>query len=213
MLKTEDLHYVYPRGSALSFADINCAQGEHWLLLGASGSGKTTLLHLLAGLRKPGSGSIHIHNQDITQLKGAALDHFRGRHIGIIFQQSHFVQALTVRENLILAQRFAGLAKDEKKILARLHRLGIADKADKKPFQLSVGEQQRASICRALVNGPDVILADEPTSALDDDNCTAVIRLLKEQAAQDKATLLIVTHDGRLKSNFDHQIKLDKQLV
>jgi len=213
MLKTEQLQYTYARGSALEFEDIDCTQGQHWLLLGASGSGKTTLLHLLGGLRKPTSGTVQIHHQDITKLHGAKLDHFRGKHIGIIFQQSHFVQALTVRENLMLAQRFAGLPRDEKKILERLDRLSIADKADKKPFQLSVGEQQRASICRALVNGPDVILADEPTSALDDANCNQVIKLLKEQATSDNATLLIVTHDGRLKSSFEHSIILDKQPV
>ncbi len=210
MLKTESLQYIYREGAQLSFPDVICAEGEQWLLLGASGSGKTTLLHLLAGLRKPTSGRVLLCGEDLTKMQGAKLDHFRGQHIGIIFQQSHFIEALTVRENLMLAQRFAGLLLDRRKISNILDRLHIVDKAHKKPSQLSVGEQQRASICRALINGPDIILADEPTSALDDENCQEVIQLLRDQASQDHATLMIVTHDGRLKSAFEHQIVLDK---
>jgi len=197
----------------MSFPDISCATGEQWLLLGNSGSGKTTLLHLLGGLRKTTSGQIVIDGQDLGKLSESALDKFRGQHIGIIFQQSHFIRALTVRENLRLSQKLANRKPDDKQIEATLDRLGILDKADAKPHRLSVGEQQRASIARALVNQPTLILADEPTSALDDHHCTEVIQLIKEQAAAENITLLIVTHDTRLKEVFDRSITLQKQAV
>lgn len=208
MLSTQELTYAYANGPAIHFPDIHCKRGEHWLLLGQSGSGKTTLLHLLGGLLSPLSGRIKIEDTDITQLSGASLDRFRGRHIGIIFQRSHFVNALTVAENLALAQQLAGLATDKKRINELLERLQIADKAGRKPDQLSVGEQQRVAIARAIVNRPDVILADEPTSALDDQNCERVLHLLTEQARAVNATLLIVTHDGRLKDDIKNQIEL-----
>lgn len=208
MLSTQDLTYAYTDGPTIQFPDIHCQSGEHWLLLGQSGSGKTTLLHLLGGLLSPRSGRIEIEGTDITRLSGAALDRFRGRHIGIIFQRSHFVNALTVGENLALAQQLAGLATDKQRIAELLQRLQIADKANRKPDQLSVGEQQRVAIARAIINRPDVILADEPTSALDDVNCERVLQLLTEQARAVNATLLIVTHDGRLKDDIKNQIEL-----
>jgi ABC-type lipoprotein export system ATPase subunit len=213
MLETRNLTFSYTKRDTLRFPDITCNRGEHWLLLGQSGSGKTTLLHLLAGLRKAQSGQIIIDGRDITQMQEASLDKFRGQNIGIIFQQSHFVRALTVRENLQLGQQLAGLKTDQQRIHQILERLGIAHKANSKPHRLSVGEQQRASIGRALINKPRLILADEPTSALDDGHCDEVVRLLKEQAAEDNITLLIVTHDNRLKSVFDKFVNLEKQLA
>ncbi len=213
MLEAKNLQFAYDKGPMMSFPDITCAAGEQWLLLGNSGSGKTTLLHLLGGLRKTTSGQITIDGQDLGKLSESALDKFRGQHIGIIFQQSHFIRALTVRENLRLSQKLANKKPDERQIGATLDRLGILDKADSKPHRLSVGEQQRASIARALVNQPMLILADEPTSALDDHHCTEVIQLIKEQAAAENITLLIVTHDTRLKEVFDRSITLQKQAV
>ncbi len=209
MLQTKDLKFFYDAQNLLAFPDINCQKGEHWLLLGSSGSGKTTLLHLIGGLRKPKEGQIVVGDQDITRLGGIALDRFRGRNVGIVFQQSHFVKALTIKENLMLAQQLARLSPDIGKVLQILDRLNILDKADSKPHRLSVGEQQRASICRALINRPKIILADEPTSALDDENCMEVLSLLKSQAKEDQITLIIVTHDNRLKNAFDHQILLE----
>ncbi len=208
MLQSRGLTFSYDKHRSFSFPDIECKTGEQCLLLGESGSGKTTLLHVLGGLRKPTAGSVMVQEQDITKMTGAALDRFRGRHIGIIFQQSHFVTSLTIRENLQLAQKFANLPVDDEKILQILNRLNIGDRSEAKPQRLSVGEQQRASICRALINGPDLILADEPTSALDDSNCEEVVNLLQDQAAREGATLMIVTHDTRLKTRFSHQIEL-----
>ena len=214
MLEARDLKFSYKAGNTeLHFPDIKCRHGEHWLLLGQSGSGKTTLLHLLGGLRRLDSGTITIDGQNITTMPESKLDSFRGQHIGIIFQQSHFVRALTIRENLRLGQTLAGLPADNDRIDEILQRLGIGEKANIRPHRLSVGEQQRASICRALVNKPKLILADEPTSALDDYHCTEVISLLREQAEAENITLLIVTHDNRLKSIFDKSIDLKPQLI
>lgn len=192
----------------LQFPDIRCQKGEHWLLLGQSGSGKTTLLHLLGGLLSPSEGQVTINETSLKSLSTSALDKFRGKNIGIIFQTSHFVKALTVQENLMLAQQLAGLKISKPRIKELLDRLNIGHKLHSKPHQLSQGEQQRVAIARALVNQPAIILADEPTSALDDHNCDEVIQLLEEQAAAANATLLVVTHDSRLKEKFDHKILL-----
>ncbi|MEO0338687.1 MAG: ABC transporter ATP-binding protein [Bacteroidota bacterium] len=210
MLHTKDLQFSYKDGKSpvLSFPDIQCDTGEQWLLLGQSGSGKTTLLHLLAGLRTPTSGSVEINGTAIQNLSNQNLDRFRGQNIGVIFQQSHFVRSLSVQENLVLAQRLAGLNVDKAFIKEVLEHLNVDHKLNASTKQLSVGEQQRVNIARALVNRPTVILADEPTSALDDVNTDQVISLLQKEAAAANATLLIVTHDNRLKSIFDKQIEL-----
>ncbi|MCB9289055.1 MAG: ATP-binding cassette domain-containing protein [Lewinellaceae bacterium] len=208
MLETHSLEYSYDKRSSLTFPDITCREGEHWLLLGQSGSGKTTLLHLLGGLLSPQKGTVKVADTELNKLSSSAMDRFRGRKIGIIFQTAHFVRALTLEENLILAQRLAGLRADRKRIDELLGRLSLGHKLYAKPDNLSVGEQQRASIARAIVNRPAIILADEPTSALDDANCDKVAHLLEEQASVVGATLLVVTHDGRLKEKFPNQIEL-----
>ena len=208
MLQTEDLTYSYDGQTVLRFPDVNCREGEHWLLLGQSGSGKTTLLHLLGGLLSPRGGHIRVANTDITDLRAHALDKFRGHHIGIIFQTSHFVRALTVEENLALAQQLAGLPVKRDRIAELLKHLNVGHKQQARPRDLSVGEQQRVAIARALINRPAIILADEPTSALDDVNCTEVIRLIEREARSVGATLLVVTHDNRLKEKFGHQVEL-----
>lgn len=192
----------------MRFPDIQCNAGSHWLLLGQSGSGKTTLLHLLAGLRMPSAGSVIVNDTRINGLPLGDLDRFRGRHIGVIFQQAHFLRALTVTENIAIARQLAGLPPDPALVADLLHQLNIAHKAQSYTQSLSVGEQQRVAIARALVNQPSVILADEPTSALDDANTEQVVHLLKAQAQAANATLLVVTHDNRLKSIFDQQIQL-----
>lgn len=208
MLKTKDLQFNYDGGQPLRFPDIECGSGEHWLLLGESGSGKTTLLHLLGGLRTPKGGSVSIGDTSLGSLSANELDKFRGKNVGIVFQVPHFVRALSVRENLELAQKLAGLRPDPERIKKLLDRLGIGHKLNSKTSELSQGEQQRVAIARALVNRPKIILADEPTSALDDKNTGEVIRLLEETASEANATLLVVTHDKRLKDNFSKQIEL-----
>lgn len=208
MLQTQNLRFSYTRQSTLSFPNLNCLKGEHWLLLGQSGSGKTTLLHLLGGLLRPTSGNIIIDNQYLNELPDSKLDYFRGQHIGIIFQTPHFVQALNVEENLLLAQHLAGKKTDKKRATELLEQLNLGHKGKSKANNLSQGEQQRVVIARALINNPSIILADEPTSALDDINCHQVMDLLENQAKEQNATLLIVTHDQRLKERFSKQITL-----
>lgn len=202
MLYTRNLAYAYPNGRTLRFPDMECAEGNVLLITGGSGVGKTTLLHLLAGLLKPSGGEIQVAGTPIQSLKPAAMDAFRGKHIGIIYQQSHFIAALSVKENLLLAK------KDNTRLLEISEKLGIQPLLHKKPSQLSQGEQQRASITRALIQSPQLLLADEPTASLDDDNCIAVAKLLAAQAAEQKAALLIVTHDNRLKQLFANHITL-----
>ena len=211
MLVTQNLTFSYDGSRTLHFPNIECNSGEHWLLIGQSGSGKTTLLHLLGGLLSSKSGSIRMGKTDMTQLRGASLDKFRGQNIGIIFQIAHFVKALTVEENLILAQQLASKKIDKKLIVNILQKLNIDHKLKSKPNELSVGEQQRVAIARALVNSPSLILADEPTSALDDKNTIEVINLLEKTASDANATLVIVTHDNRLKDYFKNQIQLQPQ--
>lgn len=208
MLAAKGLTYSYNGQTALSFPDVTCEKGEHWLLLGQSGSGKTTMLQLLAGLRTPKAGSVIVAGTDIAKMRASKLDKFRGDNIGIVFQQPHFVRSLNVEDNMALTMSLSGKKVDRKKIQGLLDRLNIGHKAHSKTNSLSQGERQRAAIARALVNDPVVILADEPTSALDDHNTTQVIDLIEEQATAANATLLVVTHDNRLKERFSKQITL-----
>jgi putative ABC transport system ATP-binding protein len=178
------------------------------LVLGQSGTGKTTFLHLLAGLLKPTQGSITIAGAATTAMSDNALDKYRGQHVGIVFQTAHFVEALTVEENLLLPFFLSGKKVDSTRAALLLKRLNLTDKANKLPRWLSVGEQQRVAIARAVIHSPSVIFADEPTSALDDVNAQQVIGLLEEQAKESGASLMIVTHDQRLKDYFSKRITL-----
>lgn len=210
MIQSTALQFAYNKEKRFSFPEINGNVEQPCLILGPSGCGKSTLLHLLGGLMKPLSGNILINDQDLTEMKGTALDQFRGKHIGIIFQKPHFVRSLNVIENLLIAPFFGGGKVDQSKAQAILQDLGLGDKLEQPPGTLSQGEQQRLSIARVLINEPAVILADEPTSALDDENCFEVIRLLKEKSESSKSALVIVTHDGRLKDQINNQVLLTK---
>jgi len=208
MVKINGLTYNYSSEVQLKFPDFSLSKGEQALILGQSGCGKTTLLHLLSGLLKPNSGNVDVENENISKMSGAKLDSFRGANIGIVFQTPHFIEALTVKENLTLTQTLAGKSKNVDKVKTLLADLGVESKLNSKLNALSVGEKQRVSIARALVNSPALILADEPTSALDDENCDSVLKLVSEQAKKHNSTLLIVTHDNRLKDQFDKRIEL-----
>ena len=206
MIVTKSLEFSYDNNFIFKFPNINLKSTENLLILGNSGIGKSTLLHNLAGILRPKSGTINIFNNDISKFSEYELDKFRGENIGIIFQKQHFVNSLTVGENLELAQ-FLGRNK-RGDIKLTLESLKILDKINKKPKELSHGEKQRVSIAIAIINSPKLILADEPTSSLDDSNCANVINILKEQALKYAAQLVVITHDSRLKKHFKNFLDL-----
>ncbi len=207
MLQTTDLEYSYDQSTMLNFPSISLKPERGLLILGNSGCGKTTLLHLIAGFIEPSNGEILIDKTKLNTLEGVAKDKFRGQNIGFIFQQSRLISALNVFDNLRIGQYFTK-NKDEKKINLLLEELGLYSKKKRKPASLSLGEQQRLSIARSLVNHPKLILADEPTASLDDMNAEKVINLLFEQTQKHKVALLIATHDKRLKDHFSDKIVL-----
>ncbi len=208
MITTQGLSYTYRGQNKIAFRDISIQRSEHWLLLGESGSGKTTLLHLLGGLLKSQAGSIEVNGTEITKLSESGLDRFRGQHYGFVFQKSHLISALTVRNNLLMAPFLAGLPQDVHRVMEVLDQLGLREKEHAQIQELSQGQAQRVAIARAVLNKPTLILADEPTSALDDRNCDRVCDLLLEASAHNGATLLVATHDQRLKSKFKNQLQL-----
>lgn len=212
ILAVKDLTYSYGGETMLRFPDFEMEKGEHALILGSSGSGKTTFLHLIGGLLKAHSGSVSILDNDWTRLSNRLRDKYRGQHMGFIFQTAHFIPSLTVFENLAIGAHLAGKPLDKNWTEHLLERLNILDKQHRSVRQLSVGEQQRVAIARALVNRPEILLADEPTSALDDDNCGRVIELLENCASETSSSLLIVTHDNRLKGRYNKEIILTKQI-
>lgn len=199
-IKTNTLSHSHKNGHTITFPPFILKQGQPCLITGKSGSGKTTLLHLLCGLLRPQKGAVHIFGTPIYQLSNRALDHFRGTSIGIIFQKPHLLPSLTVQENLTLAQILAGLKKDTERQHNLLNKLGILEKANSYPVQLSQGQAQRVAIARALINRPKLLVADEPTSSLDDSNAESVLNLLIAQTIDNETSLIIATHDQRIKS-------------
>lgn len=208
MLATHQLTFDYSPSKQFTFPDVHCANREAFLILGQSGTGKTTFLHLLALLLKPKSGSVIIDQTDLTKLGAAETAAFRAKHLGIIYQKPHFVSSLSVLDNLLMANYLANKPQDKIRARELAGQLGFADHLGKKTNQLSQGEQQRVSIARAVMNQPDVILADEPTSSLDDENTSRVITLLRQQSEQIGASLIVVTHDQRLKDAFQKRVNL-----
>lgn len=208
MIRTTSLAYAYASAQEILFTDLTVESGSQMLLLGESGSGKTTLLHLLGGLLRSQKGNIEVNGTDITKFSEHQLDRFRGSHYGFIFQRNHLIQALTVEKNLLMAPFLAGLNQSKTRTDEVLNELGITDKKHSRIQDLSLGQAQRVAIARAVLNKPAIILADEPTSALDDRNCDRVSDLLLTVANQNKATLIIATHDQRLKDKIKNQIQL-----
>ena len=209
MIQIKQLRHRYDKETSLHLPDWQAAKGEHWLLLGPSGSGKTTCLHLLAGLLRPEQGEIHIAGEAIHSLSGTAMDQFRARHIGIVFQRPHLLAHLNIADNLRLAQYLAELPQSMDRIRSVLEDLGLGGLEHRRPAQLSQGQLQRVSLARAVLNRPALLLADEPTANLDDTHCQQVLTLLKKQATTNQATLVIATHDQRVKNAFEHRLNLE----
>lgn len=208
MISVDSLSFGYSDHKVLSIPHLEVEEGQHLCVLGSSGSGKTTLLHILGGLLVPSEGKVLIGNTDIYGLNNQQRDKYRGQNVGLIFQKPHLIAALSVEDNLVLAQYLSGTAQDKGRAIEVLEELNLGHKAKSKVKSLSQGEQQRVTIARALLNRPRIILADEPTASLDDANAHKVIELLKSQAEKYKASLMIATHDQRVKDEFELQLNL-----
>lgn len=175
-------------------------------MLGESGSGKTTLLHLMGGLLRGYSGTLKLAETELSSLSESRLDKFRGKNIGFIFQKNHLINALSVEKNVIMSSYLAGIKVDHAHAKEVLAELGLGEKTGSSVKEISQGQAQRVAIARAVMNHPAVILADEPTSALDDRNCERVINLLLDVATRNGSTLVVATHDQRLKDKIKNHI-------
>lgn len=186
-------------------------EGERVAIVGPSGSGKSTLLHLLSGILKPDSGSIQVNQKQLYDLSEAERDKFRAAHIGYIFQDFHLIPSLNAEQNIELVLP-RGLSKADKKskIQVWLQKVGMADRKDHMPSQLSRGQQQRVAIVRALINSPSLLLADEPTGSLDFETARQIMSLLIELCETEKSTLVTVTHDLHLSSLYQKTIHINE---
>jgi ABC-type lipoprotein export system ATPase subunit len=209
MFEVRALRHAYDGVDVLRIDEWHAEQGSHWLVLGPSGSGKSTLLHILAGILRPSAGEVVVARQTLSTLAAAELDRFRGKEIGIVLQRLHLVSSLTVLHNVLLGQYAAGVGQDRARALETLAGLDLADKANAYPYQLSFGQAQRVAVARAIVNRPSLLLADEPTSNLDDGRCLQTLDLLQTQARACGATLLIATHDQRIKARIPNHYRLE----
>jgi putative ABC transport system ATP-binding protein len=204
-----NLNYSYPGSSEnIHYPDWSVEKGKHALILGNSGSGKTTLLHLLGGLTRPSSGSVQVGGAELTRLSEDQLDKFRGKRLGLVFQKPHLIQSLSVKENLKAAAYFGRKSITSDTIESLAARLSIEEILRRRVYEISQGQAQRVAIARAVVNQPELILADEPTASLDDESCQRVLDLLFQESDRLGATLVIATHDQRVKTQIKHQLIL-----
>lgn len=190
--------------------DLAVRRGEFLALRGASGAGKSTLLHLLGGLDMPNAGDIKFNGQSLASLSNAGMATFRNRSVGFIFQSYHLLPELDALENVCLPARMGRVPVAECTARARnlLERVGLKDRVDHKPYELSGGEQQRVAIARALINEPELILADEPTGNLDSHTGEGIINLLCDIQRERQATLVVATHDAKVAARAPRVIQL-----
>ena len=200
MFELVGIFHRYGAVTAVEVPEWRAGAGEAWLLAGQSGSGKTTVLHILAGLTSPTVGTAIVSGTDIAALSESARDRWRGRNVGLVPQRLHLVGALDVRDNLRLARTLAGLPADDDRITALLEAVGVIELSRRLPKQLSQGQAQRVAIARAVVNRPVLLLADEPTANLDDAHAAQALELLRAQAIEAGATLVVASHDARVRS-------------
>jgi putative ABC transport system ATP-binding protein len=217
LLENLTKRYVGPDGSSVPVIDVRSfalADGEQVALVGGSGTGKTTLLHLIAGIVAPDTGKI-VHTLDgqgvdIAGLSEAARDVFRGRHIGYIFQTHHLLPGFTALENVLLGMSFTGRKRDGDWARHLLTEVGLADRLHYRPAKLSVGQQQRVAVARALANRPRLVLADEPTGALDPKNAQVVLELIRKLCTEVGASLLLVSHDLSIAGQLSRSVTLSE---
>lgn len=210
MIRTQQLRYAYAGGSVLDFPDVDLAQGDVLLLSGPSGCGKSTWLALVAALVAPSAGTLTVAGQPLGALGRRAADAWRAAAIGFLPQQLHLSAALSVQQNLSMAQWAAGVRQDDARIAAALQALGVQDLAARRPAQLSGGQAQRVALARAVLLQARVILADEPTASLDDVAAADAVHLLLDTARAQDATLVIATHDARVTALLDAQANAKK---
>jgi putative ABC transport system ATP-binding protein len=207
LVQVENLEKRFDAVRALADVSFEVEAGEWIAIMGPSGSGKTTLINILGGLDHPTAGRVVVDGMEIGQLSERELTRYRSDKIGFVFQQFHLVPYLTALENVMLAQYFHSIT-DEKEAAAALRRVGLAERLEHLPAQLSGGEQQRVAIARALINHPKLILADEPTGNLDEENEATILKLLHELHSAGH-TILVVTHSQAIGNLADRRIELE----
>ena len=214
LLSARGLKKTYVMGKrtleVLRGVDVEIARGDFVALRGASGTGKSTLLHLIGGLDTPNAGEIFFDGQSLAKFSESELTHFRNRRVGFVFQAYHLLPELTALENVCLPARVARISTGNatKRAEDLLARVGLKDRLDHKPSELSGGEQQRVAIARALINEPELLLADEPTGNLDSHTGGEIIELLKSLRPEKKMTLVIATHDAKVAASAPRVIEL-----
>lgn len=210
MLKATNIHKKYGAVEVLKGVDIEISKGEIVSIVGPSGSGKSTLLHILGTLDKPDRGDVFLHKSKLTALQGKALAAFRNKHIGFIFQFHHLLPEFSALENVCIPGWMSTKNKNEVKNRAEevLVMLGLKDRLENKPNQLSGGEQQRVAVARALINNPDIVFADEPTGNLDTANARELHQLFFDLRKQFNQTFLIVTHNEELAHLSDRMLTM-----
>jgi ABC-type lipoprotein export system ATPase subunit len=198
------------RLEVLRGVNLEIARGDFLALRGASGAGKSTLLHLIGGLDSPNAGEIFFKGQNLAKFSESELTNFRNRRVGFVFQSYHLLPELTALENVCLPARVARISAGdaEKRGRELLSRVGLKERVEHKPYELSGGEQQRVAIARALINEPELLLADEPTGNLDSHTGNEIIELLKNLRAEKNTTLVIATHDAKIAAHAQRVVEL-----
>nr|WP_203978770.1 ABC transporter ATP-binding protein [Geobacter sp. SVR] len=208
MIETKGLTRSYGDICALKPLDLQVSEGEWLSVMGHSGSGKSTFMNLIGGLDRPSGGSLRVGGEDMLSLNEDGLARFRREFVGIIFQQHHLIPYLTAVENVMMAQYFHSVP-DESEAVTALERVGLGHRLKNRPGELSGGEQQRVCIARAIINSPKLLLGDEPTGNLDHKSTIMVMELLRELRAEERFTVIMVTHNQEVAGWGDRTIYLD----